>query len=371
MKCSFCGNDDPLYFYSFNHFVYCRKCITLKNEKRCEEEVFLHSKKIHANLSYSLTTTQKKASDEILSGIKRKENIIVNAVCGAGKTELVYQSMEYLFNQNKTVGFAIPRKDVVIEIYNRLKKDYPTLKITCVYGGHHTQLNGQLVVLTTHQLFRYPSYFDLLILDEADAFPYYQNKFLETFLNQSVKGSIIYLSATMPKDIQKMGTRIVYVNRRFHQYPLPIPQFIPYHFFNKLQTLKNCIHQFVLKKLPCLIFVPTIDCGKKLEKKLHIPFVFSKKKGKEQVIDDFKQKKISCLLTTSILERGITIENVQVIVYEADHHLFNQSTLIQISGRVGRKKNFPNGNVFFLAFHKSAEIKQCIQYLKEKNVVIV
>ena len=324
---------------------------------------------VEAKLDYNLTKVQQKASHQVLNYIKNKQNVIINAVCGAGKTELVYKSIEYIVNQNKTVGFAIPRKDVVIEIYSRLKKDYPTLNIAVVYGGHTSNLNGQLVVLTTHQLFRYKNYFDLLILDEADAFPYKGNLMLESFLNDSVKGSIIYLSATVDESLTKNTKNIVYVNRRFHNHDLPIPKIISINAINQYQKLINIM--ISLKNLPILIFVPTINEGKILESKLKIPFVYSSLKNKQEIIESFKNNKINKLITTSILERGVTFKNVQVIVFKANHNLFDEATLIQISGRVGRKKENPKGNIYFLSSNKTSAMKQCIRKLIEKNKAIV
>lgn len=273
-----------------------------------------------------------------------------------------------MINQNKVVAFAVPRKDVVIEIYNRLVKDYPGVDITSVYGNHNQKLNGQIVVLTTHQLFRYKNHFDLLILDEADAFPYYKNELLEQFLYQSVKGPIIYLSATIKKLFLRVCKNIVFVNRRYHNFDLPVPKVIKYYFFNKIETLKTIILKE--RKKPILIFVPTIKIGQDLSNKLNIPFVYSSFSQKQKYIDLFKENKINILITTSILERGVTLKNVQVIVYEASHKLFDESSLIQISGRVGRKIDAPNGNIYFLTSHKTDSIKQCINKLKQKNKAI-
>ena len=75
-----------------------------------------------------MTKTQQIASDQIYAYVSNNKSVIVNAVCGAGKTELVYKSIEYYLNLNKIVAFAIPRKDVVIEIYNRLKNDYENVE---------------------------------------------------------------------------------------------------------------------------------------------------------------------------------------------------------------------------------------------------
>ena len=111
--------------------------------------------------------------------------------------------------------------------------------MSAVYGGNTNDLEGQLVVLTTHQLFRYKNYFDLLILDEADAFPYYKDELLNNFLKSSVKGPIVYLSATIKDDYKKECKNIVYVNRRFHNYDLPVPKVIRFNILNKIVKLKQ------------------------------------------------------------------------------------------------------------------------------------
>lgn len=301
--------------------------------------------------------------------IKKNKSVIVNAVCGAGKTELVYSSIEYVLNKGLKVAFAIPRKDVVIEIFNRLKHDYPNVKMCCVYGGHNEVLNASLVVLTTHQLFRYKNYFDLLILDEADAFPYYNNKELNYYLNKSVNGPIIYLSATIKDSFYKQCKNIVYVNKRFHNKDLPVPKVKRYFFFNKMKVLKDTIK--TINDKPLLIFVPTISIGKMLSKKTGYQFVYSSLINKEKYIELFKNKKIKVLITTLILERGVTFKNVQVIVYDADHAIFDVSSLIQISGRVGRKIDAPSGNVYFLLSKKTDSVKKCIKQILTKNKAIV
>ena len=62
------------------------------------------------------------------------------------------------------VGFAIPRRDVVIELSQRLADAFKNYNVICVYGGHTANLEGDIICLTTHQLYRYEKYFDLLIL---------------------------------------------------------------------------------------------------------------------------------------------------------------------------------------------------------------
>ncbi|MEG0367633.1 MAG: helicase-related protein, partial [Coprobacillus sp.] len=80
-----------------------------------------------------------------------------------------------------------------------------------------------------------------------------------------------------------------------------------------------------------------------------------------------KDERLDVLVSTTLLERGVTIEDVQVIVYQADHVLFDERTLIQIAGRVGRKPKHPTGYIYFLSTDKTKGIKGCIQTIKRLN----
>ena len=73
------------------------------------------------------------------------------------------------------------------------------------------------------------------------------------------------------------------------------------------------------------------------------------------------------MVTTTVLERGVTFENVHVFVYRAHHRVFNQATLIQIAGRVGRKPNYPLGDVYFMARRITKEMSGCLAYVRKKN----
>lgn len=365
-RCKKCNNSDSRYIGYINNTPYCRKCILLK-DKPITSLQDSKQKNIKANIDYALTEAQQKASKEILSFIKKNESVAVDAVCGAGKTELIYESIEFFLNQNKKVGFVIPRKDVVIEIYSRLKKDYHMVNVTSVYGGNTDNLNGQIIVLTAYQLYRYDNFFDLIILDECDAFPFY-NTF---FLKRASKGVIIYLSATFETSFIKQIKNRVVVNKRFHNHKLPIPIIKRSISFFNIIILKKQINDFKLLNKQVLIFIPTIEIGKQISKHLNIPFVYSYLFNKQVYIDKFKSKKINILLTTSILERGITIDDVQVIVFKADHYVYDYKTLIQICGRVGRKKTHPDGKIIFICTAKTEAIKKCIKTLNLKNSTIV
>ena len=152
---------------------------------------------------------------------------------------------------------------------------------------------------------------------------------------------------------------------------LPIPKIILTLPFLQNKYLIQSLKKFKAIKKQVLIFVPTIFIGKALAKKLTIPFVYAGLSSKQQIVDDFKNKQFSFLLTTTILERGITIDDIQVIIYQAEHYLFDLKTLVQICGRVGRKKAHPNGEIIFICSQKTLAIKSCLKTLKSKNNTIV
>ena len=85
-------------------------------------------------------------------------------------------------------------------------------------------------------------------------------------------------------------------------------------------------------------------------------YVNSKSNNNDIKIQAFKDKKYHVLIATTILERGITIENVNVAVLFANHRVFDEASLVQISGRVGRSFKYPDGECLFLCYQRSNEV---------------
>ena len=372
--CPRCGNTDLKYFGNLNGKLYCRKCITFQGDG-IEYQTKI-KKEINYQIKFELSEKQKEISQATLDNYTKGINTLIYAVTGAGKTEIVYETIAYVLSNGQTVGFAIPRKDVVIELLPRIKEAFPMCKVVAVYGEHNSDLRGDIILLTTHQLFRYKNYFDLLIIDEIDAFPYQDNQILEYFSKKSIRKNYIYMSATPSEKIKRIflkeGFSVLTLFSRFHKNSLPIPKVIKspdiFQYFFIIKLLKK----FHEKNKRVLVFLPTIDLSEKIFKYLKlffkkINFVNSKRKNKDQIVDDFREKRLTTLITTSILERGITIDDLQVIVMFANHQVYSSQTLIQISGRVGRNIKHPQGHVFFLTSKVTINIKNAIKDIRYFN----
>jgi len=372
-KCSFCGNDDPKKVGSLNGKPYCRACINFSGHKVDS------AKKPQAssfNLSYNLTKEQLKISEKILENYKNKIDTLVNAVTGAGKTELIFKVIDYALNNGQKIGFVAPRREVVIEISHRFKKVFSKNEIVSVYGGHTEKLDGDIICLTTHQLYRYENFFDLLIFDEVDAFPYVGDEVLSHFFEKSISGNHVLLSATPSKEMIKRykqkGREVLSLNVRYHSNPLPVPEIIILPSFISFFYMVRMIKNFIRNRKKVFVFVPTIQKCKTIYKFTNLfikngSYIHSKRENKEKIISKIRRKEIDYLITTSVLERGVTFDDLQVVIFEADHKIFSSETLIQISGRVGRKKKYPNGKVVFIGKRKSEEMQDCIDVITRKN----
>jgi competence protein ComFA len=337
---------------------------------------FLKPEKSDAIINYELSADQKRIASSVLDNFKNHINVLIYAVCGAGKTELVFKVIEYALRHSMRVGFAVPRRDVIIELAIRFQKTFKNNVVTSVFGGNTKLLNGDIICLTTHQLYRYPAYFDLLILDEIDAFPYHGNEVLKALAKRSVKGNYVLMSATPDKatleEFSKPGHITLNLFTRYHRHPLPIPKVKVFPKFILLICLVKQLKIYREQNKPCLVFVPTISMCEdlfKITKSLVKGgyFVHSKEKERTRIIEKFRAKEYKYLITTAVLERGVTLKNLQVIIFCADDQIYNSASLIQISGRVGRVKGAEGGDVYYYATKKTAYIDEAISFTKRAN----
>ena len=358
MRCSRCGNGNKELFMRRGGVWVCRVCLSYKFDR---EQTYFHGDGEY-KLDYDLTNDQLKASEFLLSSLKEGKDATLKAVTCAGKTEIIYDCIKYCVKNNLKVAVAIPRKDVVIELFKRIEKDFKSSSVVSVYGGHAKELNSDIVILTTHQLYRYNNYFDLIIIDEVDAFPYRGNLLLQRFLHNASKGNVFYMSATIPKGLNTEHT--YYLNKRYHGEKLDIPK-IRYMFFN--WEIERFIKRH--KNDLVLIYFPTIKEQIKFSKKFKHDFflINSKVSDRNNLLYRFHKLEKGIILTTLVLERGITFRNCHVIVFKADSSLFGYENLVQISGRVGRKKDYPHGEILFLVNHKSRNVRRTIKELKRAN----
>lgn len=328
-----------------------------------------------------LTPAQQVASNQLLASVKAKREHLLWAVTGAGKTEMLFPSIAQVLNAGGRVGIAAPRIDVVQELAPRLAEAFAHTPMAVRYGGAPWPKHDvALTVLTTHQLLRYYHCFDLLVIDEVDAFPFARDQALMYAAKQAVVGSLVWLSATPSKALLQQGRSgkigLSTLPRRFHGHPLPEPKLA----WLKKSRLPNQLPPQLLAQLKALIathrvllFVPDIDWLKPITHALrqalavNVQSVHAQDAQRHAKVLAFRAGQIQVMVTTTILERGVTIHRCAVIVLAADSPRFGRDALIQMAGRAGRAADSPDDPVWFYSQHFTQAIQAATQTIRQLN----
>ena len=159
---------------------YCRECLLMKRVRSDQALYYFPQedfpKQDVLKWKGQLTPFQEKVSEGLLQGVENQQPTLVHAVTGAGKTEMIYKVVAKVINDGGAVCLASPRIDVCLELYKRLQNDF-ACEIALLHGESIPYFRTPLVVATTHQLLKFYHAFDLLIVDEVDAFPYVDTRY--------------------------------------------------------------------------------------------------------------------------------------------------------------------------------------------------
>lgn len=383
--CIKCGrNDCPV----------CLACTALGEIRGCTCLWFLDNRQLPGNkvavnqdsmprlqMGFDLTAAQAQASHQLVQFMDSSATrLLVWAACGAGKTEVTFAAIQVALARGLQVLFAIPRRDVVRELAERLAAAFPETRLAIHYGGQPWLQEGPLVIATTHQTLRFYNRFGLAILDEVDAYPYHGSEMLRVGVEQALTkgGKLIEMTAT-PYNIDPKA-KLITIPARYHGYPLPEPRIVKVRLpaLNELVETKlpeDVIGIIQANNSPWLIFAPTVSAVKLIAASLAqtlgrmVCGSWAADPRRDQKIDGFIRGRYEVMVATSIMERGITLANVQVMVLYSDHVVFDTNSLIQMAGRVGRKAEHPSGEVWFIGARiteaMQAAVKR-IQYLNQQ-----
>lgn len=356
-----------------NNEQICRACLPYRRT-RTELASTIRPRHHQVHFHFPLTPHQLRIANQLIRVAQRHETTVLHAICGAGKTEMVSLAIADTLNRGGRVGFAIPRQALVRDIAHRFTHLFPSTHVIAVYGGHHDALEGDIIVFTTHQADRYRDSFELVIIDEVDAFPYANNTVLQSLTLHTSKGAVIQLSATPGEELIVAHPRLQ-LEQRPHGHPQVVPRVIVGSKWHRgWQLTRRLVHW--RPHYPILLFVPSIQQATKWYGLLKrwFPSVYLFYAGSPQLkqLPHLIHEKTNFIaVTTTVMERGLTIPRVRVIIWDADHRLFTASTLIQIAGRVGRSSLDYGGETIFLAAHKTQEIESCITTISNQNKSLV
>ncbi len=397
--CNRCGNQNVEEFAVGPCIIcqknchYCLRCLNMGKVKECcvlvaveEQTPAFPPHSVQLYYKHTMSKEQEKLSKELVE-VTDKEHLVW-AVTGAGKTEMIFELIRTVLEKGGRVGLAAPRIDVCNELAPRIKEAFPLEEVAVLHGlTEESYKRTPITIATTHQMLRFYHAFDVLIVDEVDAFPYSNSDMLQFAVHRAVKptGRLVFMTATPSKlelyNIQHHQLSYSLLLARFHRHPLVVPIFNELRNWNSALEKKKIPQELYLwmkkrldEKTPFLIFVSTIGQICAVEEMMSRAFsnasfssVSSQEDQRQERIQQMRDGKLDFLITTTILERGVTFYGIDVAVTEAQEEIFTREVLVQIAGRVGRSVDHPGGEVVYFYEGMSRAMKQAKKEIESLN----
>lgn len=171
----------------------------------------------------------------------------------------------------------------------------------------------------------------------------------------------------------------VTIPARYHGHPLPVPEFAWCGNWRK-QLSKGKLPKNVVEWLKerltsgkqAFLFVPSVRLidevvGLCRELDQRIEGVHAEDPERREKVLRFRSGEMPIIVTSTILERGVTIPNSDVAVLGSEDGIFTESALVQISGRVGRSASYPTGNITFFHYGKTKAMIEAKSHIGQMN----
>ena len=352
----------------------CANFITLsKNRNRIKKKKIKKffkeniSKLILQDLPFKLTNGQLHALNEINNDLKSDEKMfrVLQGDVGSGKTIVAMLTLANIIESKYQCALMSPTEILARQHYELAKKIFKNKDISIDYLSGKTELKEKKQILKrleegkidfligTHALFQKKIIFKKLgyvVIDEQHKFGVKQRSDLA--LKGGTNCDVLLMSATpIPRtmmmslygdmDISKISEKPSYRQKII---TLSKPE-------KKIHELWNYLKKQIDNDNQIFWVCPLIDeskildyssakkkfdiINKKFPGKVGLIYGSIEKEKKESILKKFLDRKISILVSTTVIEVGIDFPNANLIVIE-NANKFGLAQLHQLRGRVGR-----------------------------------
>lgn len=323
------------------------------------------NEKIEA-LPFPLTVAQKRSLDEILADMKSGAhmNRLLQGDVGSGKTVIASLAMYAAYTAGYQSALMVPTEILAEQHFESLTQLFPDLSIAILTSGMKTAAkkaalaaiaDGSVdMIVGTHALIQDAVLYHklgLVITDEQHRFGVNQRR---VFREKGENPDVLMMTATpIPRTlaITAFGEMDVSIIDEMPAGRKPIVTRWVKH--QQLETVLNWVKKELAKDSQVYVISPLIEESEALDLKnavaLHeelsayfdgvatVALMHGRMKNeeKDQIMQDFKDKKTQVLVSTTVIEVGVNVPNATVmIIMDADR--FGLSQLHQLRGRVGR-----------------------------------
>ena len=319
-------------------------------------------------LAFELTEDQLKTTYDIVEDLssEKQMNRIIQGDVGSGKTIVSFLAIYYNFLSGYQSALMAPTEILAIQHYNNLKelKFAKNLRIELLVGKLKKKEKEDIykaienkevdVVIGTHAIIQEGLKYHnlgLVITDEQHRFGVNQRANLR---NKGNYPDVLYMSATpIPRTyaLTIYGDMDISSIKKMPKGRKPVETIIKSE--AEIKDVLEMMYKELVNNHQIYVISPLIEesdnsdlndvekiesnMKKAFGSKFNVGVMHGKIKSaeKELIMQEFKQKKIDILVSTTVIEVGVDVENAtMIVIFDADR--FGLSTLHQLRGRVGR-----------------------------------
>ena len=353
------------FMFKINYLKYKRK----KENIGIKRDVDIQKlDKIIKSLPFELTEDQLKTTYDIIEDLssEKQMNRIIQGDVGSGKTIVSFLAIYYNFLSGYQSALMAPTEILAIQHYNNLKElnFAENLRIELLVGKLKKKEKEDIykaievgevdVVVGTHAIIQEALKYHnlgLVITDEQHRFGVNQRANLR---NKGNYPDVLYMSATpIPRTyaLTIYGDMDISSIKKMPKGRKPVETIIKSE--EEMKEVLEMMYKELINNHQIYVISPLIEendnsdlndvekiennMKKAFGSKFNIGVMHGKMKSaeKELIMQEFKQKKIDILVSTTVIEVGVDVENAtMIVIFDADR--FGLSTLHQLRGRVGR-----------------------------------
>lgn len=318
------------------------------------------------NLPFELTKDQKKSVSDIYEDLisPNRMNRLLQGDVGSGKTIVAFIALYINYLSGYQGALMAPTEILAFQHVQNIKKILPNLNVVFLKGKMKAKEKREIkelikegkanIIIGTHALISEDVEYKnlgLVITDEQHRFGVNQRANLK---NKGITPDILYMSATpIPRtyaltlygDMDISSIRTMPSGRKPVKTILKKNKDIKEVLYMMLDEIKKSHQIYVVAPLVEESEKIDLEDTYKLEEKMNKAFgkvckvgvMHGKMKPEEKasVMDNFKNGKITILISTTVIEVGVDVPNATMMVI-FDSFRFGLSALHQLRGRVGR-----------------------------------
>ncbi len=338
------------------------------NEKKTNKFENIDLKPFLDLLPFKLTNAQSRVVEEIRGDLTsdRIMNRLVQGDVGSGKTMVAACAMYIAVKNGYQSALMAPTTILANQHYDELSKYFEKLDIKCeIITSSTTKKNKERIVerlknkeidiiIGTHSLIEDNIEFNnlgLVITDEQHRFGVKQR--LKLSNKGNIADTLVMTATPIPRSLAIMlyGDLDLSIIDELPPGRTPIKTYVVTDSYE--ERVNNFIKKQIREGRQVYVVCPLVEENEELDLKsvqevyeryknevfteFEVGYLHGKMKNKEkdEIMSNFKENKINILVSTTVIEVGISVSNATIMIIEnADR--FGLAALHQLRGRVGR-----------------------------------